>query len=77
MRKEWKNFVSNLRIPVLFLHKDEARANSDFPRTQLPCAYGKTQGGYKIIISSEEVNEARTISDFKNLVNRALEQNSK
>ena len=83
MKKEWKDFVSDLDVPVEFikkdkftfefLHKDEFTEKYSLTDAKFPSAYLKKDSLLKLFISQDEMNSVETIDELKALVNKRLE----
>lgn len=68
MRKEWKEFIQKLPITVQFLHKDEFIKNYlQFTHFSFPAVF-RGEGSISQLITAEEINKQRTLTDLKNLV---------
>ena len=74
-KPEWKKFIDNLKIPSIFLHKDEffemlkthphKIANSNFPAIYLHKEEKLSQ-----ILASDEINQAKALKELMNLVEK-------
>ena len=84
MKKEWKNYVENLDVPVEFkkkdkfkfefLHRDEFEEKCFVENAQFPSAYYWDGAGLQLFISQNEMNTIRSIDDLKNLEDIKLEE---
>ena len=84
MKKDWKNFVNNLDVPVEFkkkdkfklefLHKDEFNRKYDVADAKFPSAYVFDKSGFELFISQQEMNAMKTIDELKEIVNKRLEK---
>ena len=84
MKKEWKNFVNDLDVPVEFkkkdkfkfefLHKDEFNQKYDVKDVKFPSAYILDKSGLELFISQDEMNAVKSINELKDLVNKKIEQ---
>ena len=82
MKKEWKNFVNDLDIPVEFrkkdkfkfefLHKDEFNQEYNVVDAKFPSAYVLDKSGLNLFISQDEMNAVKSIDELKNLVDSKL-----
>ena len=52
---DWKEFISEYPVPLVFLHRDEWLEQHSFD-TALPAIVERNSGGYKVILSPEEMN---------------------
>ncbi|MFW9877418.1 MAG: hypothetical protein ACFFG0_30380 [Candidatus Thorarchaeota archaeon] len=84
MKKDWKNFVNDLDVPVEFkkkdkfqfefLHKDEFSDKYNVVDAKFPSAYLLDKSGLDLFISQAEMNAVKTIDELKDLVNKKLEK---
>jgi len=84
MKKDWKNYVNNLDVPVEFkkkdkfqfefLHRDEFAQQFNVKDAKFPSAYLLDESGLKLFISQDEMNSVQTIDELKDLVDKKLEK---
>jgi len=84
MKKEWKNFVNDLDVPVEFkkkdkfkfefLHKDEFNQEYNVADAKFPSAYVLDQSGFKLFISQDEMNSVKSVNELKNLVDTKIKK---
>jgi hypothetical protein len=84
MKKDWKNFVNDLDVPVEFkkknnfkfefLHKDEFNEKYNVAEAKFPSAYLLDQSGLELFINQKEMNAVKSIDELKELVNQKLEK---
>lgn len=84
MKKEWKNFVNDLNVPVEymkkdkfkmeFLHKDEFNEKYDVKDAKFPSAYVDNGMELHLFISQDEMNSVKKIPELKDLVNKRIEE---
>ncbi|TFG01753.1 MAG: hypothetical protein EU539_13710 [Promethearchaeota archaeon] len=72
MKKDWKEYVDSLEIPVRFLHKDEFNEEFDMPDAKFPCAYLRNSSDLELIVPRKEMNKVKTIPELEDLVNKKL-----
>ncbi|WP_342303684.1 hypothetical protein [Methanolobus sp. ZRKC5] len=68
MKSGWKQFVSGLKFPVEFLHKDEFLEKYDIENVSFPCAYIESDNEVELLISSDEMNSLDELDDLMSLV---------
>ncbi len=69
MKKGWKDFIQKLPLSVKFLHKNEfVKKYPKLQNTALPAAFIEKDGGISLLITSQEINKQKTITDLENLV---------
>ena len=84
MKKDWKNFVSDLESPdeskttdefsVVFLHRDEFKSEHDLKNAKFPSAYVETDKGLELFINQDELNAVKSIDELKDLVNNKIKE---
>lgn len=77
MKREWKDFLETLGTEVEFLHKDEFLEK--YPDTHISCfpvVCSLEAGAPKVMLSCEEINQARTVEDLKVLLMNSLQNQS-
>lgn len=72
MRKTWKQYVADLGMPAVFLHRDQfakayPKQNITFPSVLL----GENQS-LKVVIGSNEFDHITDLSDFMSLLSKKL-----
>jgi hypothetical protein len=82
MKKDWKNFVNDLDVPVEFkkkdkfefefLHKDEFNEKYKIADAKFPSAYLLDKSGFDLFISQDEMNAVKSIDELKELVNQKI-----
>jgi len=73
MKKEWKDFIVNIDVPVSFLHKDElTKEYPDKNLISLPVIFVASEKGLSLLISSEEINNQNTISNLISLIKNKM-----
>lgn len=73
IKKDWKDFIENLRIEKLFYHKDQFyQKYPDFAGLTLPAVLVLRNGTISEIIGAEELNRLNSLNDLKNLLLQRL-----
>jgi hypothetical protein len=70
-KKEWKEFVNNLGVPMELLHLNE-RSNElmEISDNKTPCVVSKINNKLEIIITSEELEICKkSVDKFKEIIN--------
>lgn len=68
VKKDWKKFISSIEIETEFLHKDEFKQKYNILDAKYPSAYLKEDGKLTLIISSDEMNSAKSLDEMEALV---------
>lgn len=68
VKKDWKKFVNSIEIDTEFLHKDEFEEKYSILDAKYPSAYLKEDGKLTLIISSDEMNSAKSLDEMEALV---------
>ncbi len=72
-KKEWKNFIKNLKFPSQFLHRDEFQKEyAQLKNTKPPAVFLKENGKVHLLISSKEINKQEDLNSLKNLVRQKV-----
>lgn len=84
MKKEWKDFVNDLDVPVEFkkkdkfqfefLHKDEFDQKYKLKDAKFPSAYLMGKTGLELFVTQKEMNSVKTIDELKDVVNMKIEE---
>ncbi len=72
MKKDWREFVESLDIPVEFLHRDEFKASFPDEETNFPVAFIQINSKLTKFISQEELNNIKTLEELKELVHKKI-----
>ena len=73
-KEGWKNYISSLPYRVIFLHKDEFNKKYPNVKEKLPAAFKILGNKAILLISADEINKCKNLSDLKKLVNSRLTQ---
>lgn len=75
MKNDWREFIKSLPVKVEFLHKDESLKK--YPQfTSFPMVALIDGEQVSLFISSEQINQAKSIEDLKNLIKNSLNNNA-
>jgi hypothetical protein len=74
MKKDWKNFVDGLDLPVEFLHRDEFADRYPLIDVQFPAAFVKRGSDIKLLIAHTEINRAKSVEDLVQLVTAKVKE---
>jgi len=72
MKKEWKEFLNTLDIPLEFLHRDELKEKYS-TEVELPAIFVKSGKELNLIIEASAINECKDIEELKELVNNKIQ----
>ncbi|WP_440953057.1 hypothetical protein [Methanococcoides sp. FTZ1] len=72
MKGEWKSFVNDLPVPVVFLHRDEFHEKYNYPGVSFPCVYLERGQRLDLLVASDEINECNNLDDLEALVKDKL-----
>ncbi len=72
MKKNWKNYIEELNLPVEFLHRDEF--NDQYPNAdkQFPSAWVKKDNQLELLISKDEMNKPKNLEELIKITNEKL-----
>jgi hypothetical protein len=68
MKKEWKDFLNKLNMPMEFLHRDELKESHGVEGMRLPAIFKKNGNELKMWIDADAINACRNIDDLKQLM---------
>ena len=73
MKREWRKFIESSPHKVVFLHRDEFQKQyPDQKNVQLPAVFRVDPSAIQILISHNEINKAKNLSELIEIVNRFL-----
>lgn len=77
MKDEWRVFISRLKIPSKFLHRDEfLRMLETHPHNiidiEFPAVFLRAEEKVSLLITSEEIARCKTLKDLMNLITKSL-----
>lgn len=68
MRREWREFLDGLGVPLEFLHADELKARYGVSGVPLPAVFRGGGAGVEVLIDAESINACRTTGDLQQLI---------
>lgn len=68
VKKDWKKFINSIEIDTKFLHKDEFEEKYGILDAKFPSAYLNEDEKLTLIISSDEMNSAKSLDEMEALV---------
>ncbi len=71
MKKEWKEFIENLEVPVEFLHRNQFMKRFNLKDVRFPSAFIEGDSKIILLISDDEINRLQSL---KELVIRKLDE---
>lgn len=72
IKKGWKRYIQELRIPARFLYHDEYEEEFGALLTPLPAVFLHYQKTRILVISADELSRVMTVDDLIMLVNQKL-----
>lgn len=73
MKDEWKEFLGTLSCEKEFLHRDEFHEKfPEWKEEKLPVIFITQNDILNILISSEEINKQKNITDLKNIISAKI-----
>lgn len=73
IKKEWKEFIENLEVPVEFLHRNQFMKRFVLKDVEFPSAFIERDSNISLLISDEEINRLQSLTELKELVIRKLD----
>jgi hypothetical protein len=68
MRRDWKEFLEGLGVPLEFLHADELRERYGAAGVPLPAIFRRRGEGVEVFVAAEAINACRTGDELKQLI---------
>jgi hypothetical protein len=73
MKKEWRDFIVSIGVPLSFLHKDElAELYPEVVHIPLPAIFAENEKKLALLVSSEEINDQKNIQSLIRLVENKI-----
>ena len=72
MKKEWKEFLDTMDIPLEFLHRDEFKEKYG-TEAELPAIFLRSGKKLNLVIDANAINECKEIADLKQLINEKIQ----
>ncbi|MCH7826768.1 MAG: hypothetical protein IIC75_02155 [Bacteroidetes bacterium] len=73
MKKDWKEFLKSIDIPVEFLHRNELKKKYGISNINLPAILIKEENEPRLWINSESINLCKSIDDLIQLITNKLQ----
>ncbi|HDY68254.1 MAG TPA: hypothetical protein ENH85_10740 [Candidatus Scalindua sp.] len=68
MKKDWKEFIKKLELPVEFLHRDEFQKGCSTDIVGFPAIFIKKDSKLNLFIAEKEINRCKNLEDLKKLL---------
>jgi hypothetical protein len=65
MKKEWKEYLESLDVPLEFLHADEFKRKYSFGKVELPAIFREENKGLILAVDAHSINQCKSIDDLK------------
>jgi hypothetical protein len=72
MKKEWKEFLKTIDIPLEFLHRDELKEKYA-SEVELPAIFLKSGKELNLLIEAKAINGCKDIEDLKQLITEKMQ----
>ncbi len=73
MRREWRDFIARLGVPVAFLHRDELYARYGINGIELPAVlHHSSERLPRVWLSAETLNAAKSLGELQALISAKL-----
>ena len=72
MKKDWKEFLKSIDIPMEFLHRNELKKKYGISNINLPAILFKEENEPKLWINSESIKLCKNIDDLIQLITNKL-----
>jgi hypothetical protein len=67
MKEEWKKFIEELKMPVVFLHRDEF-LEAELPKQLLPVILIKDHQTVSVLADATAIDACKNVGDLKRLI---------
>ena len=74
MHDEWREFIRNLAIPVVFLHRDELAKQYGVTNIPLPAVFEMVEGKLKLKISAAEINKMSNLTTLQERILKLINE---
>lgn len=72
VKKEWKEYLISLDIPIEFLHRNELKEKYGIADVALPAVFIKSGKTLEVALNSHAINTCKNISDLIKLVHQSV-----
>lgn len=72
MNKIWKNYIANLNIASIFLHRNEFEQTYPNIKIKYPAVLLKSNKSLKMVLSAEDFDKLKDSGDLINKLNERL-----
>lgn len=76
MKGEWREFLKNLNIPLVFLHRNELKEKYGIQNMELPGIFLPSGNKLRPWIDADEINRCQDLAALKRLIERRLAETS-
>lgn len=73
IRREWKDFIEQIGVPVEFLHRDELFRQHGIHGVALPAVFRKTDGQLQELINRNQIDQCHSLDELIRLVEEQLQ----
>ena len=71
-RQEWRDFLTQLEVPLEFLHRDEYERQYGEVACMYPVVLERKGDVMEILITSSDINRCKNVEDLQSLILKAL-----
>ena len=71
-RKQWRVFIEGLKVPAIFLHRDEFLTRFPGDTTALPAVFYLRDQQRELLVSAAQLSACRTLAALQALVHSRL-----
>ncbi len=72
-KKEWREFIEQLGIPVEFLHRDEFEQQYGTTQSQYPVVLQRDGDALKVLLAATEIDRCDDIASLRKLIETAIQ----
>ena len=68
IKKEWKQFIKEIKTNIKFLHRDEFLKTYDIANANFPCVFAENDSHIELFITDKDINACDSLEELKKLI---------
>ena len=68
IKKEWGQFIKEMKTEIKFLHRDEFLKTYDIANTNFPCIFTEKGSNIELFITDKDINACDSLEELKKLI---------
>ena len=74
MKKDWKDFISDLEIPTVFIHKNAFLEKYSVRKAEFPAVFVRKGEEMRLLINAQEIDSCKNLFELKKLVEKKVKR---